>query len=281
MLEDNNLPTHTGDADDDRGSPPLAHYPLEWIITHCRVQMELFHQGQPDDPRFCHELLRRAFEAHDPEASDEVFVLFAPPLRRWFLRHVEAALVDDLVQETFARLLEKSRQGTFHVSAYTLSQVRSFIHGCACQVVQEEQRRQSRTPVALPEPTARCWNDPGPSTEDLVEWRFRLADLMHRSEALLPHGPSAALKPQCPDGYGLDITELRSFRARMLVSLLRHRLPPDEWDLVNQRYLHGMKPRDIARQAGVEVGQVYTRLASLMRRLRADTTLKDLLSGDG
>jgi DNA-directed RNA polymerase specialized sigma24 family protein len=101
--------------------------------------MHQYKLGQSSNPQTCHELLRRAFDEQQHEAFDQVFILFAPRLRVWLHRHIKSDkdLIEDVVQGTFARLLQESQRRTFVVASFALPQVLAYIRKCTLIVLKE------------------------------------------------------------------------------------------------------------------------------------------------
>lgn len=228
--------------------------------------MRRFDANQQSDPRFCHELLRRAFDDHDQEAANHVFLLYAPRLRRWLRRKIESDTVDDIVQETFTRLVDQSQRGSFVVAPYALSQVLWFIKRCALIVLKEQ--RDHLTTSAL---------DPQDLPTNPLDLQLELASLATRLQQVLTPDEWATLERQYVPHQITDERVLRRILLEALVIFLRRSLPTDEWELLEMRYIKEMKPAAIAQQQGVEVEPLYLKLASLMRRLRNNADLKHLL----
>jgi RNA polymerase sigma factor (sigma-70 family) len=253
----------------------MHEQPLDQLTANCRQQMHHYYAHQESDPRFCHELLRRAFDEQDHAAAHAAFAVLAPMLHKWLQRQkVAERQREDIVQETLLRLQEYHRQGTFKVATYTLPQVFAYIHRCAILVVLETRRKfnhlhQEYLHDALP---ADAQNQP----EAIAAHRAQLETLLNAACAWLPSEDAATLRATYHHPSLLDTLTLVHLKATLLPVVLRHHLPPEDWQLMELRYIRGKPPRDIAPLLGVPVGDVSARLTKVRRALRTNRALGEL-----
>ncbi len=243
----------------------MAQYSLRELAAECQQQMQHFEETRQSDTRFCLELLRRAFDAGETDAGDLVYAQFAPMLARWLGSKLDRNQSEDVIQETFARLLAQSRVGRFQVASYSLPQVLQFIKRCALIVVKEHRHPHPHT---LPDVAAY----PGVALDLRQDLEAVLASVRG---LLLPEEWAALVQRHFREQQPTDATPHR-LKSDALGMLLRRKLPADDLALFELRYARNVPPREIARQFGIEVQQVYRRLATIMRRLRNDSDLAHL-----
>lgn len=60
---------------------------LSSILRRCAQESELFFRREPNDSRFCFELLRRAILDHNHDAWELVYTQYRPLVAGWITRH--------------------------------------------------------------------------------------------------------------------------------------------------------------------------------------------------
>jgi len=87
--------------------PGLAH--------RCRKEQRLYHNKLPNDPRYCYELFRMAFQNNDLEAWDLVINIFRKMVASWVTIHKGfdscGENVDNIVQGAFDRCFNALSRG--------------------------------------------------------------------------------------------------------------------------------------------------------------------------
>jgi RNA polymerase sigma factor (sigma-70 family) len=106
----------------------LEKLPLPAVIAGCQQQTECFRRNGVSDPRFCHELWRRAIDLHEPDAWQALVEQYSALVRD---RLQQAGLDDEMreeaLQQTFVNLWLKSRAGVFSTEGRTLAEVLQYL----------------------------------------------------------------------------------------------------------------------------------------------------------
>ena len=252
----------------------MDEYAVDLLVVQCRQQMRRYYQDrQESDPRFCHELLRRAFDEQDPDAGNAAFDLLMPFLHKWVQRHERYTLgkdyINDIAHETLTRLLERSRKGTFNVSSNTLPQVFTYIHHCAMHVFLEAQRKQKHETPLSDDTLVESHHHP----ETMVVHRSQMEQYINDICALLPSAVATPIQAQYHDPAVFDTISFPQLQADVLPYLLNHHFSEQDCRLIELRYIENKRPKEIAPQIGIPVSDLYRRLASILRRLRKDPIL--------
>src|SRR5688572_16981463 len=66
---------------------PLHHLRLGSVARRCAQESELFFRREPNDPRFCFELLRRAILEHNQDAWEMSYSQYRTLVSGWITRH--------------------------------------------------------------------------------------------------------------------------------------------------------------------------------------------------
>src|SRR6186713_2579488 len=66
---------------------PLQNLVLSGVIRRCAQESELFFRREPNDPRFCFELLRRAILEQNHDAWELIYRQYRPLVSGWVTRY--------------------------------------------------------------------------------------------------------------------------------------------------------------------------------------------------
>ncbi len=252
----------------------VTQQPLGSIHEACQAQMQQFKERRQSDTRFCHELLRRAFDEQDPDAFDIIFLLFGSRMRLWLQTSPCSHIVEDVIQESFLRLWQQSQSQTFVVAAYQFPQVLWFLKRSTLIVCKETQQRTTTTTELDMEIAA-------PDTPDQAALiQAEIQEALSKLRALLSPEDYALLEQRFLHDQPIDHTTPHRLHMAAFRVLIQQKVTPDEWELLEMRHIKRLPPREIAKQHNEPVEQIYLQLATLRRRLVKDPDLKAILVFD-
>jgi RNA polymerase sigma factor (sigma-70 family) len=129
-------------------STELETLPLPQLLEECQEHLGRFRLGQPNDPRFCLELFRRAIDEQDPLAWQCLFKLYRQLLVDRLQRQgIEHELAEDAVQEAFFTLWNKSASGSVSARDHSLAQVLHYLWGSVRFALIKLRRQQRDIPL--------------------------------------------------------------------------------------------------------------------------------------
>jgi RNA polymerase sigma factor (sigma-70 family) len=106
----------------------LEQLPLPAVIAGCQQQTECFRRDGVSDPRFCHELWRRAIDLHDADAWKALVEQYSGLIRdRLQQAGLDGETIEEALQQTFVSLWLKSRAGEFSAQGRTLAEVLQYL----------------------------------------------------------------------------------------------------------------------------------------------------------
>jgi DNA-directed RNA polymerase specialized sigma24 family protein len=126
---------------------------LAELAQRCHAETKKFYQNVEHDPRYCYELLRRAFvlaQAEREQAWDLVYQQYKAQVFRWALHHPQFKAsgeeTDDIVHAVFERLyrvLTPDKFNQFPNLASILRYMQMCVHSVVIDVVRKNRLRGS------------------------------------------------------------------------------------------------------------------------------------------
>jgi hypothetical protein len=110
-----------------------------------------------------------------------------------------------------------------------------------------------------------------------LDLRLDLEALMARLRSLLLPEEWALLEQKYFREQQPTEATLHRLKLEALGYVLKRRLPAEDRALLEQRYAIRTPPREMAQQMGVDVHVLYRRLATIMRRVRHDPAIQNLM----
>jgi DNA-directed RNA polymerase specialized sigma24 family protein len=222
---------------------------LAGLAHRCAQETELFFQRQPNDPRYCYELFRRAILDQDQRAWELVYAHYRPQVARWVERHSAFATSGEEVGYVVNRAFEKMWVALTPDKFDRFPDLKSvlrYLQLCVHSVIVDQVRAADQAILGLSvEDVALDVSEDGPLVEDQVLASVRQEEFW------------------------------REINVRLHDEQERH--------VVYASFALGLKPREIyARSGGLfdDVKEVYRVKENVLARLRRDPELKKILGVD-
>ena len=188
---------------------PLQQLGLAGIRRRCAEESELFFERQPNDPRFCFELLRRAIVERKEEAWQLIYTQYSPLVSGWVTRHAnfedtgeEIAYFVNCAFEKFWSALTPDKFLGFP----DLKALLRYLQMCVHSVIVDHVRLNAHTSLTVwteqiaDEGAGEAWD----ATTDMLDevqrrefWRWLEARLHNDKERRVVYGSFfLALKPR-------------------------------------------------------------------------------------
>jgi DNA-directed RNA polymerase specialized sigma24 family protein len=219
-------------------------------LTHrCAQETDLFFQRQPNDPRYCYELFRRAITERDQRAWELLYAQYQPQVARWVERHSAFATSGEEVQYVVNRAFEKmwvALPPEKFVRFPDLKSLLRYLQMCVHSVILDQVRMSEKAMVSVPvEDLAPEISEGGMPVEDQV----------------------------------LDQVLQQAFWQKIEVRLQSEK----ERRVIYGSFALALKPREIYAQSGGlfdDVKEIYRIKENVLARLRRDAELRNLLDVD-
>ena len=219
-------------------------------LTHrCAQETDLFFQSQPNDPRYCYELFRRAIKERDQRAWELLYAQYEPQVARWVERHPAFATSSEEVQYVVNRAFEKMWMALppeKFVRFPNLKSLLRYLQMCVHSVILDQVRVSEKAVVGLP-------------VEDLAP-------------EIIEGG--ATVEDQVMD-HVLQQAFWETIKARLQSEKERR--------VIYGSFALALKPREIYAHSGElfdDVKEIYRIKENVLARLRRDSELRNLLSMD-
>ncbi len=226
----------------------LPDLPLSYLCFRCGEETDLFFHHQPNDPRYCFEIFRRAIQQKDELAWDCLYHRYFKLVAGWAERHPLARQVDEdtelLVNEAFEKMwavMTPEKMDHFH----NLKSILRYLQMCVHSILTDRMRS--------------------------MEKADRLEEVDNQEERV-----SAAE----PAGPGVEEEVFRQSGASELWSLMKERLKTEkERRVIYGTFILAHKPAEFCYlYPGTfkDVREVYLVKDNLLERLRRDTALRSM-----
>jgi DNA-directed RNA polymerase specialized sigma24 family protein len=222
---------------------------LAGLAHRCTRETELFFQRQPNDPRYCYELFRRAILDRDQRAWELIYAQYRPQVGRWVERHSAFATSGEEVGYVVNRAFEKMWVALTPEKFDRFPDLKSvlrYLQLCVHSVILDQVRAVDKAVLDV-------------SVEDVA---------LDMSEDIPP------VEDQVLDRVGQE-DFWRAINARLHDEKERR--------VVYASFALAMKPREIyARSEGLfdDIKEVYRVKENVLARLRRDSELKRIFGVD-
>lgn len=222
---------------------------LAGLAHRCARETDLFLQREPNDPRYCYELVRRAIRERDEHAWELVYAQYESQVARWVKHHSAFATSGEEVQHVVNHAFEKMWLALSPEKFDQFPDLKSllrYLQLCVHSVIMDQVRASERmvTGVSAEELTPEMGVG-GPGVEDQV----------------------------------LDHVLQQAFWQRIEARLQSEQ----ERRVIYGSFALALKPREIYAQSGElfdDVKEVYRIKENVLARLRRDAELRKLLGLD-
>ncbi len=233
-------------------SPPAAPdtdfglrlLPLPLLVLRCQEESACFYRGSTYDPRFAHELFRRALEQRDDAAWAELFSLYRVLVESWVRRSGALAATQEsaehFVVAAFTRFWQAIPPERFS-SFPSLSSLLQYLQRCSGCVVIDAARAQSHRQTV---------------SEDAI--------------------PVSAIPTISPDTEALAQIEQEEFW-RLISSLLHTEA---ERIVIHESFLMHLRPSEILERhqhTFADVNEIYVTKRNVLNRLSRNAELRQHL----
>jgi RNA polymerase sigma factor (sigma-70 family) len=224
---------------DEHMSDDISTFLLSNLFAACSEQTEHFKQGRSSDPRYCLEIFRRAIVAHDDAAWESLHRIYTPLVKNWLLRSA-ASLVETARQHQETALDDAIQDGFIQFYYQFYAQKLQF----------------------------SAFDLPG-----LIRYLEKCAwsVLLHQTTRSIPTYPLEAHAQQMAPP---DDVVLTSMRVAALLDAIQQRITPQEWQLLELRYMENIKTSEAAERVGMPVQAAYRLLPKLRHMLANDQHMR-------
>ncbi|MCB0077632.1 MAG: hypothetical protein KDD73_09405 [Anaerolineales bacterium] len=128
----------------------LAHLSAHELLQFCLFETDQFFKGDPQDGRYCTELMRRALVDNDHQAWHYVLSIYRKLVRGWLWRSNASTIyefsLDELETMSFEKFWRSFRgpSGRRFEDFDTLNQLLQYLRCCCSSVVADARRVQQR-----------------------------------------------------------------------------------------------------------------------------------------
>jgi hypothetical protein len=219
------------------------------IAHRCTQETELFFRRQRYDPRYCHELFRRAIVSRDQRAWDLIYAQYRPLVTAWVQRHSAFPASGEEVQYFVNRAFEKMWNALTpekFANFADLGSVLKYCQMCTHSAILDQVRKTELATVDL--------EDEGGVTGQVAKAMADEPDALdhvHRQELWQEITTRLKNEKECKVLYG--------------------------------SFVLGLKPRELYHHFSRtfrDVQEVYRVKENLLARLRRDPEILELIRGD-
>ncbi len=230
----------------------LLTLPLAVVVQRCQEESERFFQQALNDPRYCHEVFRRAIVHHTGNAWAFVYRQYTPLVVSWVERHASFASSGEDPAYFVNRAFEKmwSALGPEKFANFPdLKSLLRYLQLCTSSVIVDHVRAREHVHFA--------------ST----------LSINHQDDPDLSYG-----------NPGIEVSILDELERQQFWQRIQQRLKSEaEQRLLYYRFALDLMPREICTRFPDEfpdVKEVYKMLQKILDRLGRDPELKKFLSQD-